>query len=321
MNNPLVSIVVITYHSEQYVIETLNSIKAQSYSNIELIISDDCSKDQTVSACEKWIASNSNRFVRATLVTSPQNQGIPKNCNQGLAKAKGDWVKLIAGDDTLEHDCIENFLDFVSTDESITFCFSNFNTYRDYITPENLVDPDLENNRRAILFSEMDNEYQLKAIIRHVIIHGPTTFYKRSAFVEHGGYNEAYRFVEDRPAYYDWLLAGNKFHYLQKKTVNYRLNTHSITNKKDEQNSEIRNFSILFRDLIHDLFYPHYSLLEKVFFHIKYRYFKFYKNVLKYNILSKAVRRVWYFFVEMGDKRLYNSLYKYHKEFSSKQRA
>lgn len=47
--NPLVSVVVITYNSSKYIVETLNSVKKQTYKNIELIITDDCSTDNTVS--------------------------------------------------------------------------------------------------------------------------------------------------------------------------------------------------------------------------------------------------------------------------------
>ena len=51
---PLVSIVVITYNSAEYVLETLESAKAQTYQNIELIVSDDCSADNTVETCSRW---------------------------------------------------------------------------------------------------------------------------------------------------------------------------------------------------------------------------------------------------------------------------
>ena len=50
-NNPLVSINVITYNSSKFVLETLESAKAQTYQNIELIVSDDCSTDNTVEIC------------------------------------------------------------------------------------------------------------------------------------------------------------------------------------------------------------------------------------------------------------------------------
>ena len=60
--NPLVSAVIITYNSAKYVIETLDSIKAQTYQNIELIVSDDCSTDETTTLVKEWLEKNGNRF-------------------------------------------------------------------------------------------------------------------------------------------------------------------------------------------------------------------------------------------------------------------
>ena len=57
-NNPLVSIIVITYNSAKFVLETLESAKAQTYQNIELIISDDGSTDNTVQICREWLKNN-----------------------------------------------------------------------------------------------------------------------------------------------------------------------------------------------------------------------------------------------------------------------
>lgn len=67
-NKPLVSIVVTTYNSSKYVLETLESVKAQTYKNIELIISDDYSLDNTVEICKKWITENSDRFVNTKII-------------------------------------------------------------------------------------------------------------------------------------------------------------------------------------------------------------------------------------------------------------
>ena len=103
--NPLVSIIVITYNSSKYVLETLESAKAQTYQNIELIVSDDCSTDNTVEICHNWIEQNKERFVRTELITVEKNTGIAPNCNRGVKAAKGEWVKLIAGDDVLHQNC------------------------------------------------------------------------------------------------------------------------------------------------------------------------------------------------------------------------
>ena len=115
---PLVSIIVITYNSS-YVLETLESIKNQSYKNIELIISDDCSTDSSVSLCQRWLEKNESHFIHALLVTNPCNQGIPANCNRGIRAAQGEWIKLIAGDDLLMPNCISDYINTISPEIDI----------------------------------------------------------------------------------------------------------------------------------------------------------------------------------------------------------
>ena len=113
MNNkelPLVSIVVITYNSSKYVLETLESIKAQTYQNIELIISDDCSTDNTFEICKEWLLINKSRFKKAELVTTSRNGGIAANVNNAIKYCKGTWIKNIAGDDILFNTCIDDYI-------------------------------------------------------------------------------------------------------------------------------------------------------------------------------------------------------------------
>lgn len=66
---PLVSVAVVTYNSSKTVLETLDSIYNQTYPNLELIVSDDCSPDNTVEICREWIAGHSRRFIRTELLT------------------------------------------------------------------------------------------------------------------------------------------------------------------------------------------------------------------------------------------------------------
>src|SRR5690606_12047202 len=108
ISHPLVSVVVITYNSAKYVLATLESIKAQTYQNIELIVSDDCSNDDTVEICRSWMVENCERFIRTELITTEKNKGIPANCNRGVTASQGLWIKIIAGDDLLLPNCISH---------------------------------------------------------------------------------------------------------------------------------------------------------------------------------------------------------------------
>ena len=99
INNPLVSVPVITYNSSEYIIDGLESIKAQTYKNIELIISDDCSTDNTVELCRDWLENNKDYFVRVELVTTDKNTGVAGNCNRSVKACRGEWIRGLSGDD------------------------------------------------------------------------------------------------------------------------------------------------------------------------------------------------------------------------------
>ena len=105
--NLLASVVVITYNSSKTVIETLDSIWGQTYKELELVITDDYSKDDTVLVMQEWIKKHSNRFVRCELIANPINNGTSKNGNIGIYACKGEYVQLIAGDDILLPNAME----------------------------------------------------------------------------------------------------------------------------------------------------------------------------------------------------------------------
>ena len=99
MNDIPVSVVVITNNSVKCIIDTLESVKEQTYKNIELIVSDDGSTDETLTLVKEWLDINEGRFTHNSIVESEINTGITKNCNRGTKVAIGKYIKLIAGDD------------------------------------------------------------------------------------------------------------------------------------------------------------------------------------------------------------------------------
>lgn len=99
---PLVSFIVTSYNYEKFLPQTLESIKAQSYKNFEIIIVDDASSDNSVQAAEKFIAENQD--LRVTLLVNPQNKGQLASMLYGLSKAGGQFVSFIDSDDILTED-------------------------------------------------------------------------------------------------------------------------------------------------------------------------------------------------------------------------
>ena len=95
----LVTIGVLAYNSAKTILETLDSIALQTYDNIELIICDDGSTDNTLVVVKTWLKEHVSNFYRTEIVTVNQNTGTPANCNRLLKHSNGEWLKMIAADD------------------------------------------------------------------------------------------------------------------------------------------------------------------------------------------------------------------------------
>lgn len=123
MEQPLVSVNVVSYNASKFIIETLDSISNQTYKNIELIISDDASPDNTVELCQNWLVHYKSRFVRTELITVEKNTGVTANCNRALAASQGEYWKIIGSDDLLTPDCIEKCVAYMQAKPQARFLF------------------------------------------------------------------------------------------------------------------------------------------------------------------------------------------------------
>ena len=219
MGNILVSVVVVTYNSEDTVIETLDSIKEQSYQNIELIITDDCSKDNTISICERWLKENKNRFNNTLLIKSAKNTGVSANCNRGNLSAKGEWIKEIAGDDILLPNCIQDNIKFITKHENANIVFSNCVRFKIQNEQRILGKEILTEQYKNILNS--DSKTQLSLLYKHNFLPAASSFVRTTYFKE-SPYNERYKNLEDYPYWYKSVKKGEKLYYFDSVTVLYR---------------------------------------------------------------------------------------------------
>ena len=96
-NAILVSVLVMSYNAEAYIIDLLESILHQQYAELELIIADDNSRDRTIEKIKHWLLMNGGRFERTRLLTSNRNNGTVRNINNGLNYCKGKFIKKYCG--------------------------------------------------------------------------------------------------------------------------------------------------------------------------------------------------------------------------------
>ena len=90
------STIVLCFNQAQFVLETLESVKAQTYKATQLIIVDDCSSDDSVATIEHWLREN---VIHCAFLRHEKNQGICQSLNDALAVAKGKYVSMTAADD------------------------------------------------------------------------------------------------------------------------------------------------------------------------------------------------------------------------------
>jgi glycosyltransferase involved in cell wall biosynthesis len=214
------------------VLETLESAKSQTYQNVELIISDDASQDKTVEICENWLSQNRERFVRTELISSEKNTGISANCNRGVNSSKGEWIKLIAGDDILLERCISLNIDQISLNKYIKVIFSNCELF---ILEENKIKPlhtqPLEEQK---IWFKYDAKNQYLLLLKfNFIWTTPTMFIQNSFLKEIKQFDERFPFLEDYPLWLKITQKGYQLHYFDENTILYR-QSESITRVKNE---------------------------------------------------------------------------------------
>lgn len=290
--NPLVSVVVVTYKSSGTVIETLESVKSQTYQNIELIITDDNSPDNTLEVCNTWLKINGSRFVNSIIVTAPQNTGVSENINRGIRASHGKWIKSIAGDDLLIPSAIEEYIEYSeNSSEPVRMCVSGVNCFSsDGIIPERLqriFDKYLELSQEAY-------ERQYLRVLQGNIFTGPTFFYLRELYDEIGGFPMEYGNGEEWPFVYKVIKNGNRIYAIGKKLVNYRYSQNSLSHFI---NSNGLSGKALELSTCHFFFdYPYRDLINDGHYLIAWDRYLYYKARLLY--LSKEDSKWRYFFMK-----------------------
>ena len=116
---PLVSIIIPVYNAEKYLEECLNSIIGQTYSNLEILLIDDGSKDRSGEICDQY-AKQDNRIK----VHHKPNSGVSRTRNYGLDHCHGEWVVFVDSDDYVEKDYIERFLSY-----SVDYVVGGYTTF------------------------------------------------------------------------------------------------------------------------------------------------------------------------------------------------
>ena len=121
MNTPLVSIIVPTYNVEKYIEQTIECVLAQTFTNWELVITDDCSTDTTIEIIKRYIQVDK----RIRLFILPQNSGAAFARNHSIEHARGRYIAFLDSDDWWYPEKLNKQMEFVQN-TNCEFCFTAF---------------------------------------------------------------------------------------------------------------------------------------------------------------------------------------------------
>lgn len=228
MNQPIVTVGVLTYNSSEYIVETLESIKKQTYPHLILQISDDCSTDNTIELCKIWINKNKERFIKTKIIVPEHNTGVSGNANRDWDACETEWLKEIAGDDILLPNCIEDNIKYVEQQSDAIIIFSRPRLF-------GVSERECEQYIKKFDFSifDMNSEQQYERIRYKNCLPASTAFYNikknRSLGLRH---DERIPNLEDKPKWINAAKMGIKFHFFDKETVGYRIHKDSLSSSK-----------------------------------------------------------------------------------------
>ena len=218
MQNPKISIITITYNSEKTLEETIKSIKAQNYDNLEYIIVDGGSTDSTLDIVKKY------SDVVSKYISEP-DEGISDAFNKGILMAQGDIIGIINSDDML---CDGALIKLASAYDGETDVYYG-----------NAMICDEDGVRTSILTSSKD----LSSMPYSFCIVHPATFVTKNAYDKYGVFDKNIRCTMDYDLLLRYYKAGAKFKYLDENISVYRTGGTNMKLRKITID-EVRDISI-----------------------------------------------------------------------------
>lgn len=180
-NQPLVSVVVLSYNYADYVLDTLDSIHVQTHPHIELFVVDDGSTDNSVELIQQWIEDNS---VSCTFIIHPVNKGRNTAINTFLNQAKGKYIVIFASDDEMNPRRFEEQVKLMeSAGEDYFICYSDATLMNEQGEPRGLFS---EKVKSPFLSGNVFEEYYFERFF----MAAPTIMFRKNIYEKVGLYDQ-----------------------------------------------------------------------------------------------------------------------------------
>lgn len=260
-DHPLVSVCIPTFNGDRFISEAISSIFSQTYSPLEIIISDDGSTDQTLEIVKRF---QENTSVQLSIF-SHEPLGLAENCNFAIDRAKGKYIKFLFQDDILSPNCIAEMVQLAEQDEEIGLVFSPREMC--FVDEVAETDPDL-----ILVYQDFQNIHQawssLQPIQRgeellsdpHLLKHPinkigepSTVLIRREVLEQVGGFDPQLNQLVDLDL---WLriMGGYKVGFVNQVLSYFRLHTQQKTYQNISENvsTDLKFYRKLYSEPVYD---------------------------------------------------------------------
>ena len=230
-NSPLVSIITIVYNGEKYIENAILSVINQSYKNIEYVIIDGNSTDNTVSIIKKY-------QDRITSWISEKDAGISDAFNKGILRTSGEIIGILNSDDWYEKDTIAKAIANIENYDAV---YGDLQLWKD-----NEKDFMVQGNHRLIT--------------REMTVNHPTVFVRKECYTRFGSFDTQYKAAMDYDLVLRLVLNKCRFKYIPEVLANMRWQGNSDKNwlKGCKETLQIKNKLLPNRRILNHLyFYKH----------------------------------------------------------------
>lgn len=225
-NKKLVSIIVPLYNAEKYLDQCIKSIVSQTYSQLEIILINDGSEDNTRTLCQQW-AERDKRIVYKEI----ENSGAAAARNEGLKLVHGDYVSFVDSDDAINKYFCAHLLEYLETYNcDIASC--GFQKIKDSDNAPYL--KEIRSQKPEIISNKAEQYARLTTINDDINWWVWNKLYKRSLLLNKK-FNENLNISEDYRFNWDILKSLTKICYTREKLYYYRMSNNSLTRNLNTQ--------------------------------------------------------------------------------------
>lgn len=214
-NDPLVSVIMPAYNAEKYVGFAIQSILEQTYKDLELIVINDCSTDDTKSVIQTYLEKDE----RVRLIDNPHNMKIARSLNRGIESSKGKYIARMDADDWSYPYRIEKQVELMENDPEIVLCSGNME----------ICDKDMVVKSKSNMPQE--HEKIMKVILQYNPMVSPAMMWKKETSLEVNGFMED-TITEDYMFVLDMSTKGLLIN-LNDTLIKYRIIKSSMTSTKN----------------------------------------------------------------------------------------